>query len=746
MKVQKRIGWLILGLLNLIVLFFSIAVIWCSDQIEQGAAFNEQKKSADHVLQVYSTSEMKPGVYRGVVHYSVEDDTCVLSCKTKVDGGSYPIIYADQYQLKHTENELSFRIWVNSRIDYILVEIESSNPNSELAVDSIIFKRQFGVTFTYLMLRIMAVLLVVNAAVIALWKRDRLGRWIRENLYILLGLSAVFCISSLCLLSDAQTEGHDLQFHLARIAGLAESLSAGEFPVRIQPGWCNGYGYAVSVFYGDALLYIPAILYMWGIPLVYAYKLYLLLINIGTIGIAFYCYQRLLHDRYIGLCCTALSVLSVNRILNVYVRAAVGEYSAYMFFPLVLLGMKEILCLDSEEPRSKTGWLFLGIGMTGILQTHILSFEMVCIILGITVIVLARRLMEPKRLKEFLKGAILAVLLCAGFIIPFLDYAGQGLRIFYEKYEYGIQGFGLSLYELFSLPTCGTGHALMTYVGFDGRFPISLGIGVIVMILIMIVALVKLTWERQERCSLLFVSGLAGLCIWMTTCYFPWNRLAAVPGVRNGVASIQLPWRFLSLGIPILTYGAGLTLVKIKSVVVWRQMRYMLLGLCAIIALQGMYCVDLAMRSKNLVIYDGSEILSMNYSLMGGEYLFQGTDRKATQNSQEVSGPNVTITKVEREGNRITAACSANSDTYLEFPMFAYDYYRCVDTQTGMEFPVTRGENFKIRVELPQNYQGTLTIFFKEPWYWRVAELISLSALVFLCGYGCYTQWKILRK
>lgn len=734
-KMKKKTVWLILVLVNILALFFGAAVIGYFPQADLSAACTYQTEK----LQEYSTSAaMKPGVYQVFVDYSVVRDAASyrLTCKARTgDGGSYPIIFADEYRMDPRKNHLEFCLWVNSEIDDLLISLETRNEDSVIWIESIMLKRQFRETFCYLMLRICAALFMVDIAVVAVWKRRELARWLRAHFYIVMGLTGIFCISAMCVLSDSQVSGHDTIFHLSRIVGLAEGLKDGEFPVRIQPGWCNGYGYPVSIFYGDVFLYPSAVLYMIGVPLVYAYKAYLLLVHIATVGVAYYCYRKLCEDRYIGLLCTAMFSLSVNRILNVYLRGAMGEYSAYLFLPLVLLGMKEILCSDQEKKGSRYGWLYLGVGMTGVLRTHILSFEMVCIILGITVIILIGRVARQGRWKEIGKGAALAILLCAGFIVPFLDYSRQEIMVFGEKYEYGIQQFGLTLYELFSLPTEGTGVAMRTAEGFGGKYPVSLGLGMIVMMALMAWVLVKKNWETGERRTFLFVAGLAGVSIWMSTCFFPWNRLAAVPGVRNVVASIQFPMRFLSLGIPLLIYAAGLALGKMKAVISPEKMKYLLIGLYLITAVQGMYCVDLVMRrGGNLVVYDGSTVLYEDDNVVQGEYLLRGTDRCATEENQEVQGQNVLVTDVGVMGNQMTAACTASADAWLEFPRFAYDYYRCIDTETGREFTITSGINNRIRVELPDGYQGTLEVLFEEPWYWRLATFFSLLTLVLICA------------
>lgn len=637
------------------------------------------------------------------------------------------------------KNEISFRIWVNSDIDYLFIRFVSEKPEPELDIKSIILKRSFRETFTYLMLKIFVVLFMIDAAFIGFWKRERLRQWFKENIYIALGLLVIFGISSFSAFMNCQIKGHDLSFHLSRIVGLAEGLSTGQLPVRIQPGWANDYGYAVSVFYGDALLYVPAVLYLLGVPLLFVYNIYLIMIHLGTIGIAYCCYRRLCGDRYIGLLCTALTNLSIYRILNMYTRAALGEYSAYMFFPLVIVGMKEILCRNKKgyvEGRKHNEWLLLGIGMAGILQTHILSFEMVCILLGITVILRMKSMLCLSRIWEIGKAAVLAIGLSAWFLVPLLDYSGQDLEIFKEKYECGIQGLGVNLYELFSLPTNAVGNSMLSEVGLKKRFPVSLGMGIILLIVIGAVALARLDWSKEEKRRLVFATGLAGACTWMATIYFPWNRLAVIPGIRSVVYSFQFPWRFLSLAIPLLTYASSLVLVRIKDAISWGRMKYLLLGLFMVTAIQGMYMMDLAARNSEKGICDGSELLRTDAVLMGQEYLFKDTSRNLMQKDSEVSGQNVEITDVFRRGNEIRVTCSASADAYMEFPLLAYKYYKCVDVQDGTEFLTANGENHKIMVKLPENYQGTLHVFFEEPWYWRAAEVVSFLTLLEICIYG----------
>ncbi len=77
------------------------------------------------------------------------------------------------------------------------------------------------------------------------------NRKIRTNKkIILIILGITFCIS-LPLFYRGMNIGHDGMFHQVRIDGIAEELSYGNFPVRIQSLWMEGYGYPISVYYGD---------------------------------------------------------------------------------------------------------------------------------------------------------------------------------------------------------------------------------------------------------------------------------------------------------------------------------------------------------------------------------------------------------------------------------------------------------------------------------------------------------------
>ena len=87
----------------------------------------------------------------------------------------------------------------------------------------------------------------------------------KNEVLIVLLISFAFCI---LLLFDHLYIGADLGFHISRIKGLADSLSAHQLTAYISPYTNNGFGYAMGLFYGDIFLYPFAFLYLVGVPVI----------------------------------------------------------------------------------------------------------------------------------------------------------------------------------------------------------------------------------------------------------------------------------------------------------------------------------------------------------------------------------------------------------------------------------------------------------------------------------------------
>lgn len=159
----------------------------------------------------------------------------------------------------------------------------------------------------------------------------------KRKIYI--SLLLIIAFASYPVFSYFLYNTHDISFHLLRIQGLKEGLLSGQFPVRIQPNWLNGYGYGVSVFYGALFLYVPAFLTLIGFQIQTAYKVYILLVNTATCLIAYYCFRKVFADDKAGVLASLLYTLAPYRLTNLYIRAAVGEYTAMVFLPLIFYGL-----------------------------------------------------------------------------------------------------------------------------------------------------------------------------------------------------------------------------------------------------------------------------------------------------------------------------------------------------------------------------------------------------------------------
>ena len=143
--------------------------------------------------------------------------------------------------------------------------------------------------------------------------------------------------------------GDDISYHLNRIIEISKQLKLGNIPVLIHPNLLNGFGYANSLFYPELFLYIPAIIMFSGINTFTTYKIFILVINYFTILFTCYSANRIFKNKITSITITILYTTAFYRIVNLYVRSAIGEVLAFTFLPLILAGLYEIIFGDNKN-------------------------------------------------------------------------------------------------------------------------------------------------------------------------------------------------------------------------------------------------------------------------------------------------------------------------------------------------------------------------------------------------------------
>ena len=181
--------------------------------------------------------------------------------------------------------------------------------------------------------------------------------------------------------------GHDIVFHLQRIEDLACAIHAGEIPTHFNYTMALA-GNGTSIIYPELFLYIPAVLRALGLPLNLVYKLFCVLINAATLLIAYYSMKRVTRSRYIALIFCALYSLCLYRLININLRAAIGEALGMIFVPLAIAGIYQIFY---EKTTGEKKWLTLAIAMSCILQSHIITLFLTSFFIGLFLIIVNPR-------------------------------------------------------------------------------------------------------------------------------------------------------------------------------------------------------------------------------------------------------------------------------------------------------------------------------------------------------------------
>lgn len=634
-------------------------------------------------------------------------------------------VHADTLTLDDGHRSVTTRLWISSgaRLSDFCATLQYDE--GQLYLYSITFTEQpiyrvtrlfcFAIFFAAIDFLFWLLFATIGSKGVALRKSLRIP-------LLLVGITVIACLPSF---SNQLYYGHDLWYHLQRISAMAEEISYGQFPVRLTTTTLNGYGYANPLCYCELFLLLPALLYNLWLPLRTCYQVYIFAVTLAACVFSYLCFAKMTESRRGGVLGAALYTLSLYRLVCVYFRAALGEYTAMSFLPLVLLGVYEMY--RCEKPRFSQ-WVPLAFGMAALVQSHLISTELTALLLLLFCLLTLKRTLQPARLAAWCKAAVLAFGLSAWFLLPFISTAlSTNLQVNNPSVGKPQQD-GLYLMQLVNPLGVGFGGSM---AGTSNDMSLTLGLS-------LVAGLVLVAWclWNRERQPLSFplrvTTGFGLLAAVLTLQIFPWDFVESWLGHTVGklAGTFQYPWRFLSLATLLL---CAATLLALRHLQVSHRPEArraaVVLVLCLAITTGyfQMQMLDVTELTANTVSRNATREVGV------GEYMIDGCSIYETIWAQPKPGSDdLTLTNYEKiEGTAYVSVENTGAETTISVPIFNYGHYIATDVETGADFPIQSGENARIVLTIPADYTGTIAIYWQSPLWWRGSEVLSL---VFLLG------------
>jgi len=518
-----------------------------------------------------------------------------------------------------------------------------------------------------------------------------------KNKKIVLILLSIMIFSSLWLLSSGMPYAHDIHFHYDRMIGLTRTIRNGNFLALIHD-YFYGYGYASGLFYGNFYLYIPALLSILGLSYMTSFKILYLLINILTTLSIYYVLKSITKDKKISVIGTITYMFSNYRIVDVFVRGALGEMLAFMIIPFIILGLYEIVYRDYKK------WYIFSISFVLLLLAHLITTLLLAVFVFIFILCNYKKFIENKnRIKYLMISGIVGLLLGSFFLFPILEQKLYGnISIFEDKSAFVPQDF-IVRFKDFLVPT----NFFNTHIG------------IVLMLLVPIRFFIKKdTVEEKNLLKLADTFYILGILAWIfTTKLFPWKI------VGNSLSFIQFPWRLLIVSTPFLVFSYCIYFKYLDN----KKLLKGIYWFAVIVSVSEMllYSVQYGYRKIQYNTFPKNEIGT-------GEYLIYKTDITNFDKEKHVYKTNNSnmIIDYNKKGTKVTIKYSNNnrSNTYIEIPVFNYYGYKA----TGAK--LVNGNNNVIRLNI-KDKEGKIKVSYKGTNIQKISYIVSSITLLGLVVY-----------
>ncbi len=557
-------------------------------------------------------------------------------------------------------------------------------------------------------------------------KKEKLNKVLPYFIILIVAL-----LLSVPLMQKGIHTGDDGEFHISRTIGTIEQLKNHESPLIVSR-FSNKLGFAWNLFYPPVTTIINVIFALLIGNVVTAMKIYAF-ITLLVSGIAMYEFVKNLTNNKLAAMFSAIIYMSAPyRMLNIYVRLAVGEMASFMFMPIIFNGLYNVLNGKTEKSYQ------LVIGAVLLALSHNISVLYTAIIALIYVIINIDKLRDKKIFKTLFSSLIIIILSVLFFELPLFeqmhatDYEVK--RKMFTRWS--VQSSGLNPVNLFT----------SMFWQKDGR-DYTIGIPTILALFLIPFALKRMKKDETLRTNYKFFMITGFVSCLMATFIFPWYFMPKI------LLNIQFPWRMLEFIDLCFSIVAGINYIllleyfenKFKESTNARKMLTTVTTiLVTATCLYGLsFAKNLEVRDIGNAYFEEDEVIDTSWDTSRYSSYLEYWPQKAINNEQYVVNRdqkvhilkgNAEITNENKTNGKLDfEITSASNDTTLELPFLYYKGYVAeLTTSDGAKktFETTESKNGLVQIKVDQNSVGKFHVQYHATKLYKICLVISLVTMV----------------
>lgn len=373
--------------------------------------------------------------------------------------------------------------------------------------------------------------------------------------------------------------GQDLPFHLFRSFGTVNAWADGQVVAQVDPQAFGGFGLGTDIFYSPLSTWITSGAYLLVHNWALALNLFVVVSVVGA-GLAMYALVRHVSSSALaGFLAAACYVAHPYFLTDIWLRHAQGEVLAFVFFPLVLLGLWRLLTETGN--RFQDWWVpasLLGVSAAGLVLSHQLSAALAAAVCVLLVAFNPRALGTPRFWLGIGVAAVLAITLSAVFILPLWEVWRSGLYDVFDPHSYFNAKYPDQAPSR-TIPLAGLFFGLPTSV--DGHVRTAVGLVVLAGVVTALLLIRRL--DRTRRVVVQFaVIGLAAAI--MASTLVPWRALP------RAIWTIQFPFRLTLIVAVTWSAVAGIGFATAARIIARGNRRRLTVAAAVVVAVAFLAC------------------------------------------------------------------------------------------------------------------------------------------------------------